>query len=53
MAETYDVSIKVVSQEGTCAGGHKVDDEWVIKDDKSPGGICMGHFVPYSLKPVF
>lgn len=44
MAKTFDVSVKVMSQEGTCAGGHKVGDEWIIKDDKTPGGICCGAF---------
>ena len=44
MSEMYDVSIKVISQKGTCGHGHKVDDEWVIKDDKTPEGICLGAF---------
>ena len=44
MAERYDVSVKVVSIKGTCAAGHKVGDEWFIKDDKTPAGICMGAF---------
>ena len=44
MAKTLDVSVKIVSQEGTCAGGHKIGDEWIIKDDKTPGGICSGAF---------
>jgi len=43
MAERYDVVIKVISQEGTCAVEHKVGDEWVIKD-KTPEGICLGAF---------
>ena len=44
MAEMYDVSIKVVSQKGYCAMGHKVGDEWIMKDFRTPGGICMGGF---------
>ena len=44
MADIYDVAVKVVSQKGTCANGHKVGDEWLIKDYKTPSGICMGAF---------
>ena len=44
MAEMYDVSVKVISVKGTCDGGHKPGDEWIIKGDKTPGGICMGAF---------
>jgi len=44
MVETYDVSAKVISVEGTCEQGHEVGDEWIIKDDKTPGGICGGAF---------
>lgn len=44
MAEQYDVSIKVVSVNGTCEQGHKVGDEWIIKEDKTPGGICIWAF---------
>ena len=41
MAERYDVSIKVVSQKGTCSAQHKVGDEWIINSIKSPEGICL------------
>ena len=44
MAEIYDVSVKVLSQKGYCAMGHKVGDEWIIKGYSSPGGICLGAF---------
>ena len=44
MADIYDVSIKVVSQQGTCNAGHKVGDEWIMKNDRTPGGICSGAF---------
>ncbi len=44
MAESYDVVIKVISQKGTCATGHKVGDEWVLKDSKTPEGICLDAF---------
>ena len=44
MAEEYNIAVKVISQKGHCAAGHKVGDEWVIKDDMTPGGICLGAF---------
>ncbi len=40
MAETYDVLVKVVSQEGTCGAGHKVGDEFVLTTT-TPAGICV------------
>ncbi len=40
MAERYKVSIKVVSQKGTCALEHKIGDQWVI-ESKTPEGICL------------
>ena len=43
MAERYEIQVKVISQEGTCALGHKVGDEWIIKE-KTPEGICLGAF---------
>lgn len=43
MAEHYKVSIKVVSQKGTCAEEHKVGDQWVV-DEKTPEGICLSAF---------
>ena len=36
MDKIYDVSIKVVSQKGYCAIGHKVCDEWIVKGYSSP-----------------
>lgn len=44
MAETHEVAVKVVFQKGTCAIQHKVGDEWVIKDGKTPPGICLAAF---------
>ncbi|MBW1763279.1 MAG: TIGR04076 family protein [Deltaproteobacteria bacterium] len=44
MAEMHDVSIKVVSVNGSCAAGHRAGDEWIIKEDKTPAGICGGAF---------
>ena len=40
MAERRGVRIRVVSQEGTCAAGHKVGDEWVVAG-MSPEGVCL------------
>jgi uncharacterized repeat protein (TIGR04076 family) len=46
MAKSYDVAIRVVSQRGTCAAGHRGGDEWVIRGEefKTPRGICLGAF---------
>ena len=44
MAETYNVKIKVVSQQNICRREHKVGDEWVIKEDLTPKGLCLGAF---------
>ena len=43
MAERYDVSVKVISQKGTCVHEHKVGDEWVL-GTKTPEGICLSAF---------
>jgi uncharacterized repeat protein (TIGR04076 family) len=44
----YEITIKVVFQEGICLGRHKVGDEWVMKGRgdywQSPAGICMFAF---------
>ncbi len=49
MAEKpYDVVVKVISQKGTCAAGHKVGDQWVMGAN-TPAGICvsaMGALIP-------
>ena len=44
MSEIYDVAVKVVSQKGHCAQGHKVGDEWIMRNYCTPSGICMGAF---------
>lgn len=44
MAETYDVSIKVISQKGECIAQHKVGDEWVIKGDLKAARICIAAY---------
>ena len=48
--DMYDISVKVVSQKGTCACEHKVGDEWVL-GTKTPEGICLfafGAIFPYT-----
>lgn len=44
MAEQYKIMVRVASQKGTCAAGHKVGDEWVIEGDHTPAGICLYAF---------
>lgn len=48
MAERYKVSIRVVSQKGTCANEHKVGDHWLV-EGKTPQGMCLSAF--HSLLP--
>jgi uncharacterized repeat protein (TIGR04076 family) len=43
MAGRYKVKAKVISQEGTCAIGHEVGDEFLI-GETTPQGICLGAF---------
>ncbi len=43
MAETFDIAVKVISQNGTCGAGHRVGDEYVI-GGKTPEGICLSAF---------
>ena len=43
MAERHEVLVKVISQKGTCFLGHKVGDEWLIKD-RTPEGICLAAY---------
>ena len=43
MSETYEVVVKVLSQEGTCGAEHKVGDQWAI-GTKTPEGICLSSF---------
>lgn len=49
MSERYNVSVKVISQKGTCAQELKVGDEWVITN-KTPGGLCLSAFDSLSAK---
>ena len=39
MAESYNVEIKVISQKGECAIGHKVGDTWTM-GATTPEGLC-------------
>ena len=43
MAEIYKVRVRVKSQKGTCAEGHKVGDQWVV-GEKIPEGLCIFAF---------
>jgi len=43
MAEMYPVKIKVISQKGTCAAGHKVGDEFECAG-MTPAGVCLSAF---------
>ncbi|RJQ38193.1 MAG: TIGR04076 family protein [Dehalococcoidia bacterium] len=38
--KSFDVVIKVVSQEGKCRRKHFVGQQWLV-NSTSPGGICM------------
>lgn len=45
MIDKRTVEVKVVSQQGYCACGHKVGDRWIFgSDGKSPAGLCNGAF---------
>ena len=43
MVDGYDVKVKVISEKGSCAIGHKVGDEFVISRT-TPEGICLSAF---------
>ncbi|MFC1921627.1 TIGR04076 family protein [Chloroflexota bacterium] len=43
MAESYNVSIKLIGNQKPCHNGHKVGDEW-LWDDKTPGGLCWAAY---------
>ncbi len=45
MAKQYAVEITVNSiTKGKCSAGHKPGDTWLFKENKTPGGICLGAF---------
>ena len=43
MAEIYEIVAKVISQQGTCSAGHKVDNEFII-GQKTPSNFCSWAF---------
>jgi uncharacterized repeat protein (TIGR04076 family) len=47
-AKFYKVSATIISQKGTCEGGHKVGDKFSI-GDKTPPGMCAWAF--YTIFP--
>ncbi|MDD5126833.1 MAG: TIGR04076 family protein [Dehalococcoidales bacterium] len=44
-----ELTVKVVSQKGTCAAGHKVGDKFTMGGEKTPAGVCPWAF--YTLFP--
>ncbi len=48
MSEMHHVIARVISQQGTCAAGHKVGDEFIIGQE-TPVGMCSWAF--YALFP--
>lgn len=40
MADRYSVQIKILSQEGSCAAGHKAGDQWVVTKH-TPDNFCV------------
>ena len=48
MSDWYQLTAKVISQQGHCAAGHKVGDEFII-GDVTPKGMCSWAF--YTLFP--
>jgi len=44
MSDSYPVRITVASQQGKCAAGHKVGDTWLVEENLTPGGVCLGAF---------
>ena len=47
MAKQYKVSIRVISQKGTCVEGHRPGDEWIM-GAKTPTGLC-----PFAFYTIF
>ncbi|MDD4859962.1 MAG: TIGR04076 family protein [Dehalococcoidales bacterium] len=44
-----ELTVKVISQKGTCAAGHKVGDTFTMGGEKTPAGVCPWAF--YTLFP--
>ena len=43
------IKARVISQKGTCSGGHKTGDEYII-DEITPSGICAWAY--YTIFPA-
>ena len=43
MANRYQIKVKVISQKGTCANGHRIGDTFVVSRT-TPEGICLSAF---------
>ena len=46
MAKQYavEITVKAITQSKGCAIGHKPGDTWLVKENKTPDGICLGAF---------
>ena len=40
----FEYSIKVLEVKGACDNGHRMGDEFRVKDAKTPQGICLSAF---------
>jgi uncharacterized repeat protein (TIGR04076 family) len=40
----YDVIAKVISQKGNCDAQHKVGDEFLLRVESTPAGLCSWAF---------
>jgi uncharacterized repeat protein (TIGR04076 family) len=49
LAKQCKVSIRVISQKGTCEVGHRPGDEWIIENE-TPAGLCP--FAFYAIYPI-
>jgi uncharacterized repeat protein (TIGR04076 family) len=55
MAKSYKVSVRVISQQGSCEAGHRVGDRWII-GEKTPEGLCtfaFGSLLPFITPLMF
>jgi uncharacterized repeat protein (TIGR04076 family) len=41
MVKEYPVQVTVKSKKGKCNQGMKPGDTWLIKEGKTPGGVCI------------
>ncbi len=47
--ESWNITVRVVKQEGNCAAGHKVGDEVLFTDEEVKGKLCISAM--YSMIP--